>query len=100
MALQITNNAGIYEINGNLNSQNVLSLNNHFETLLERTKMITLSLNNLIDIDTTAVSAIASLYKKAMSHNKVFYIIGQDNSKINAEFQTQKLSYILRRDVL
>jgi ABC-type transporter Mla MlaB component len=100
MALQIINNAGIYEINGNLNSQNVLSLNNHFETLLERSKMITLSLNNLIEIDTTAVSAIATLYKRAMSYNKVFYIIGQENPKINAEFQTQKLSYLLRRDVL
>jgi ABC-type transporter Mla MlaB component len=100
MALQITNNAGIYEINGNLNSQNALSLNNHFETLLERSKMITLSLNNLIDIDTTAVSAIASLYKKAMSHNKVFYIIGQENPQISKQFQTEKLSYILRRDVL
>ncbi|WP_445453761.1 STAS domain-containing protein [Flavobacterium sp. 25HG05S-40] len=100
MALEITNNAGIYEIKGDLNSQNVLSLNNHFETLLERSKMITLSLNKLIDIDTSAVSALASLYKKAMSHNKVFYIIGQENSKINAEFHTQKLSYILRSDVL
>ncbi|WP_298223986.1 STAS domain-containing protein [Flavobacterium sp.] len=100
MALQITNNAGIFEINGDLNSQNVLSLNNHFEALLERSKMITLSLNKLVDIDTSAVSAIASLYKKAMSSNKIFYIIGQENQKISDRFQTEKLSYILRRDVL
>lgn len=100
MALQITNNAGIFEINGDLNAQNVFSLNNHFEALLESTKIITLSLNKLIDIDTTAVSAIASLYRKAMSNNKVFYIIGQENQRINDRFQTEKLSYILRRDVI
>jgi len=98
MALQITNNAGIFEISGELNSQNVFSLNNHFEVLLERSKMITLSLNKLMDIDKTAVSTIASLYKKAMSCNKVFYIIGQDNQRINEQFQEEKLSYILRRD--
>jgi ABC-type transporter Mla MlaB component len=100
MALQITNNAGIYEINGDLNAQNVLSLNNHFEILLERSKIITLSLNKLVDIDKTAVKAIAVLYKKAMSHNKVFYIIGQENPKISTQFQTEKLSYILRGNLL
>ena len=31
MALQITKTTGIYEINGDLNSQNAFSLNNHFE---------------------------------------------------------------------
>jgi len=100
MALQITNNAGIYEINGDLNAQNVLSLNNHFEILLERSKIITLSLNKLVDIDKTAVKAIDVLYKKAMSHNKVFYIIGQENTKIRTQFQTEKLSYILRGNLL
>jgi len=100
MALQITNTAGIYEINGELNAQNVVSLNNHFNALLESSKMITLSLNKLNDIDTYAVSAIATLYRKALSSNKIFYIIGQENEKVNLQFQSEKLNYILRKDVL
>ncbi|OYU79740.1 MAG: hypothetical protein CFE23_12610 [Flavobacterium sp. BFFFF1] len=100
MALQILNNGGIFEINGDLNSQNVFSLNNHFETMLERSKMITISLNKLADIDTYAISAIASLYRKALAGNKVFYVIGQENQKISEKFQTQKMSYLLRRDIL
>lgn len=98
MALQITNNAGIFEINGELNAQNIFSLNNHFKALLEGSKMITLSLNKLMDIDKTAVSTIASLYKRAMASNKVFYIIGQENKRISEQFQTEKLSYILRKE--
>ncbi len=100
MALQITNNSGVFEIIGNLNSQNVISLYDHFDKLIDRSKIVTLSLNNLSDIDKTAVSAIASLYKKAMSRNKVLFIIGQENSKISEQFQTERLSYILQRDVL
>jgi ABC-type transporter Mla MlaB component len=100
MALQITNNSGIFEIIGNLNSQNVISLYNHFDKVLDRSKIVTLSLNNLAEIDKSAISAIASLYKKAMSHNKVLFIIGQENDKISAQFQSEKLSYILQRDVL
>ncbi|WP_298147725.1 STAS domain-containing protein [Flavobacterium sp.] len=100
MALQITNNSGVFEIIGDLNSQNVISLYDHFDKLLDRSKIVTLSLNNLSDIDKTAISAIASLYKKAMSHNKVLFIIGQENSKISEQFQTERLSYILQRDVL
>lgn len=96
MALQITKTAGIYEINGDLNSQNVYSLNNHFESLLAQSKFITVSLNKLVDIDAYAVSAFASLYKKALRNNKVFYIIGQENEKINEQFRSEKLSYILR----
>jgi ABC-type transporter Mla MlaB component len=100
MALQIKNNAGVYEINGELNSQNINSLNNHFKTLIEKSRMITISLNQIKEIDKTAVNAISNLYKKALSENKIFYIIGQENEKVNQLFQTEKLNYILRRDVL
>lgn len=50
MALQITNNSGVFEINGDLNAQNVFSLNNHFNTLLDGSKIITLSLNKIKSI--------------------------------------------------
>lgn len=100
MALQITNRFGVYEINGELNAQNVNSLNNHFKMLIEKSKIVTISLNKINEIDKTAVDAISNLYKKALSENKVFYIVGQDNENVNQQFQSQKLNYILRRDAL
>lgn len=99
MALQITNNSGIFEINGDLNSQNVFSLNNHFNALLDGSKMITLSLNKIKSIDKTAVNAIANLYKKALVSNKIFYIIGQENEKVNQQFHIEKLNYILHSSI-
>jgi ABC-type transporter Mla MlaB component len=99
MALQITNNSGIFEINGDLNSQNVFSLNNHFNALLDGSKMITVSLNKINSIDKMAVNAIANLYKTALVSNKIFYIIGQNNEKVNQQFQAEKLNYILHSNI-
>jgi hypothetical protein len=36
MVLQITKTVGIYEINGDLNSQNVFSLNNYFDCIYKK----------------------------------------------------------------
>lgn len=96
MALQITNNAGILELNGSLNAQNTSSLQNHFEALINHSSFIMLSLNNIIDIDKTAFEVIVSLYKKALSKNKVFYIIGKENQKVVDLFKTEKLNYLLK----
>ena len=96
MALQITNNAGILELNGSLNAQNTNSLQNHFEALINQSSFIMLSLNNIIDMDKTAFQAIIALYKKALAKNKVFYIIGKENQKVVDLFKTEKLNYLLK----
>lgn len=98
MALQITNNAGIFELNGELNSQNVSSLNNHFNALLDCSKIVTLSLNKLIKIDKTAIFAIASLYNNALSRNKEFNIVSQKNDSINKLFLSENLNYLLQNN--
>lgn len=98
MALQITNIAGVLEINGSLNAQNTSSLQNYFEALINQSSFIILSLNNIIEMDKTAFHAIISLYKKALSRNKVFYIIGKENQKVVDLFETEKLNYLLKSD--
>jgi ABC-type transporter Mla MlaB component len=95
MSLQITNNSGIFEINGELNSQNVVSLHNHFKSLLNFSKIISISLHKLNTIDRTAVIALKNLYEMALAKNKVFYIVGQENEKVKQQFQLEKLNYIL-----
>jgi ABC-type transporter Mla MlaB component len=73
MSSHITNNERTFEINGELNSQNVISLQNHFKILLSFSKKITISLNKLNTIDKSAVNAISSLYEMALAKNKVFF---------------------------
>ena len=96
MALQITNNTGILEINGSLNSQNTVSLQNYFEALINQSSFIMLSLNNIVDMDKMAFQTIITLYKKALSKNKVFYIIGKENQKVVDLFEKEKLNYLLK----
>ena len=100
MILQITNNSGIFEINGLLNAQNVNVIENYFESLIESAKMITISLDKINDIDKAAVRCLGTLYKKAIMKNKVFYIIGSENKKVRDLFKEQKMFYVLRRDIL
>ncbi|VXB21509.1 conserved hypothetical protein [Flavobacterium sp. 9AF] len=99
MALKITNNSGIYEINGLLNAQNAESMKSYFEALIDNNKPVTLSLDKIKDIDKQAVNCLGCLYKKAMSKNQFFYIIGSENKKVRDLFREQKMFYALRRDI-
>jgi len=95
MAIQIQYDGGVYEINGLLNSQNGASLKNHFENLMDHSKGIVLSLNKVLDIDCNSVNIISALQKRAQISNKMFYIIGMKNKKVNALFTSLNLNEIL-----
>jgi energy-converting hydrogenase A subunit M len=95
MAIQITYNAGIYEIDGMLISQNSNALKNHMEALMDYSKGIVLSLNKVLEIDNEAVKNIMSLYNKAWGSDKMFYIIGMGNKKVIEQFASQNLNNIL-----
>lgn len=96
MALQINENAGVLEINGVLNAQNVNSLKNYFEALISQSSFIIISLNKVIDMDKSSFDTIINLYKKALSKNKVFYIISEGNQKVLDLFQSEKMNYLLK----
>ena len=98
MALLITNNAGIFEINGSLNSQNATSLKNYFEALINESSFIVISLHQIIDLDKTGFQVIISLYKKALSKIKAFYIVGYQNQKVVELFKNEKLRFLLNNN--
>ena len=98
MALLITNNAGIFEINGSLNSQNATSLKNYFEALINKSSFIVISLHHIIDLDKTGFQVIIALYKKALSKNKAFYIVGYQNQKVVELFKNEKLRFLLNNN--
>jgi anti-anti-sigma regulatory factor len=95
MAIQIQYDGGVYEIEGLLNAQNCESLKIHIETLIDHSRGIVLSLNKVLDIDRNSVTIIASLQKTAQLRNKMFFIIGMKNKKVNELFTTLNLNNIL-----
>lgn len=96
MALQITNNHGIFEINGSLMNKNALSLERHFGQLMNHNDRIVISLEKVKKIDAYGVMVLTNLYKNAIKNNKVFYVIGKENKKVKSAFG--KVNYILRND--
>jgi len=98
MALQITNNQGVFEIKGSLINKNALSLEHHFRQLMNHKEKIVVSISKVKYIDTYGVRVLNNLCKNAMKSNKIFYVIGKDNKKIQEAFG--KGSYILRNDFL
>ena len=98
MALLITNNAGIFEINGSLNSQNTTSLKNYFEAIINESSFIVISLHDIIDLDKTGFQVIIALYKKSLSKNKAFYIVGYQNQKVVKLFKNEKLRFLLNNN--
>jgi anti-anti-sigma regulatory factor len=95
MALQITYNAGVYEINGMLISKNGNTVKSHIEALMAHSKGIVLSLNKVLDIDGEAVKSIMALYEKAWGNDKMFYIIGMKNKRVSEKFSSLSLNDIL-----
>jgi anti-anti-sigma regulatory factor len=80
MSIQITYNGGVYEVKGLLNAQNGKSLKNHFEVLMNHSKGMVLSLNKVLDIDSSSVNIISDLYRKAQK-TTLFYIIERKKVK-------------------
>ena len=98
MALHITSNQGVFELNGNIVGKNAISLQHHFEHLLFTKDMVVLSVDHVKKIDSYGIQVLTSLYRRAMKNNKIFYIIGTENKRLQKAFG--KVNYILRRDIM
>ena len=98
MALKITNNYGIFELEGNVEGSNTLSLKHHLETLMTSSERIVLSLEKVKKIDAYGIQVLTNLYERAIKNNRIFYLIGSENKVIRQAFG--KVNYILRQDFL
>jgi len=76
MAIRIEKKSDVYEINGVLNTQNFKALSDHFDLIIEKSAFMKISLSNIINLDSSGVKIIASLYRKAAKKNKVVFIVG------------------------
>ncbi len=96
MAIQITKNKEIFEIEGSIVAENVRSLQDHFEKLLSKTDKIILCVDKVSKIDSSGVVVLTKLFKTAMKKNKIFYVIGKENEKVKTAFG--HVNYILKSD--
>jgi anti-anti-sigma regulatory factor len=98
--LQIKENNGIFQLTGNLVAGSTRSLNNHMNLLLDKRENVILSLDKIDAIDQSGVSLLKKLYKKAISKNVFFYVIGRENKKIAKYINSTMLQFIVRKDNL
>ena len=88
MAVQINLIAGVYEVNGELNTQNNKSLKNYFEDLLDHTNTLIISINIDVKMTKEGISTLVSLYNIALIKNKKFKIIDKSNKQLKKQFKT------------
>ncbi|NQY06063.1 MAG: STAS domain-containing protein [Flavobacteriaceae bacterium] len=98
--LQITDNNGIFQLSGNLVAGSTSDLKNHINHLLDRKENVIISLDKIESIDINGVNVLKKLYKKAISNNVLFYVIGRENKKIAKYINSTMLQFIVRRDNL
>ena len=95
MAIQINLIAGVYEVNGELNSQNNKSLKNYFEVLLDQKNVLIISLNKNIKLTKDGISTFVSLYNIALIKNKKLKIIDTSNKQLKKQFKIARENYLL-----
>ncbi|MDT0620914.1 STAS domain-containing protein [Croceitalea vernalis] len=98
MALEIKENRGLFEILGRVTSQNTNALKIYFDTILESTEIIVISIENITEMDSSAALFFEQLYKDAGKNNKVVSIVGKQNNAISKVMEITNTDYILSSD--
>jgi len=95
MAVQINLVAGVYEVNGELNTQNNKSLRNYFEVLMEHSNTLIISINKDVKLTKEGIITLISLYNIALNKNKKFKIIDLSNKKLKKQFKIARKNHLL-----
>jgi len=95
MAVQINLIAGVYEVNGELNTQNNKSLKNYFEDLLDHTNTLIISINKDVKMTKEGILTLVSLYSIALIKNKKLKIIDMSNKKLKKQFKIVRKTHLL-----
>ncbi|BFP40366.1 hypothetical protein FGF1_12110 [Flavobacteriaceae bacterium GF1] len=98
MALEIKENRGFFEIIGRVTSQNVNVLRAYFDSVLEQNDNIVISIEKVVEMDSSAAHLFEALYKEAPSNKKVVSIIGRQNKEISKIMEATNTDYILSTD--
>lgn len=100
MELQITNQSGIYQLQGSLTSNNFKKAKDFFKEIIGKTNIVIVSLNSLVEIDHKGARTLIKLYRKAMRNDTVFYMVGKDNGVVCEQFRQEKIERVLHKTLL
>ncbi len=88
----------MFEVLGELTSENAITLKDHFEQFLKETDNIILNLENVKSMDPDGAHTVERLYLDFMKSNRALHIIGKTNENITGVMKTTKTDYILSDD--
>lgn len=98
MALEIRENKGIFEVLGKVTSQNLGALKVYFESTLEVTDEMIISLEKVTEMDASAALFFEQLYKNIAANHKVLVLVGRQNHEISEIMNMTRTHYILSSD--
>lgn len=86
MALQIIDNFGVYEIKGDLNAQNVLSLHHHFDALRTHSKTETAFPDEIIEKDDSPLPHFVPIAQEPMHLEKEAFLTTAQAEAANTKY--------------
>lgn len=98
MALNITENNGLFEISGSISAQNLGVLHIYFKAVLEKYDILLVSIEGVREMDAAAALYFEKLYKEVAQDNKAIHLFGLENKRISEVMQLTGTSYILSSD--
>ncbi|WP_299260267.1 STAS domain-containing protein [uncultured Aquimarina sp.] len=98
MKLQIINQKGTYEINGDFTGLNNHLVKDHFNYLLDHYQEVIMCLKKVKKMDKRAIRVLQIIHKKAVKRGKILFVLGKKNKNIVPTFKQTKTSYIFRND--
>jgi len=98
MALEIKENRGIFEIMGNVTSQNIGALKIYFETVMETHEEMVINLEGVTKMDASGALLFEKLYRQGAHLNKIVSIVGRQNDFIAKIMAHTNTDYILSPD--
>ncbi len=98
MALEILENHGLFEISGSVTSQNLGVLKVYFDSVFESHDVVVLSIEKVVEMDSTAALFFEKLYREVAVNQKVLSIVGRENMDIAEIMSLTGTDYILSSD--
>lgn len=89
MELEITNHNNFFKIKGVLDRKTIHVFQDEFRNIFEKFSTLTLSIENLKDIDRYGVNALAQLHNESISKGKRLAIIGMGCDDLYEHFKSE-----------
>lgn len=76
MTLKITEEKGVFNLEGAVNSITAQNFKNRIEAVMTKLESLVINIENVTEIDRSGMGVFHSLYAYSKAHNIKFYIIG------------------------